>query len=225
MAREEPTHLTDLRLNMVDEIVHHAELAALYLGKCALDSRVIAAIGKVPRHEFVPDEVKQYAYFDTPLPIGWSKTISQPFIAAVMTDLLAIEPSDRVLEIGTGRGYHAAVFAELAAEVFTVEIVEELGVAAAETLTALGYRNIRTRIGDGANGWAEFAPYDKMLLAASPERLPEKLIAQLKPGGRLVLPLGPEAAQELVLVTKLESGEPETRSIFPVRFAPLETSH
>lgn len=196
MARSEPPHLVDLRLNMVEEIERHVALAEAHLGKRVLAPRVLAALRAVPRHEFVPDEVRQYAYFDMPVSIGWGKTIFQSFMAAVMADLLDFQPTDRVLEIGTGRGYHAALFAQLAAEVYSVEIVEELGTATMEVIALLGYCNIHTRIGDGANGWPEFAPFDKIALAACPDRLPERLLAQLRPGGRMVLPPGPEAGQE-----------------------------
>ena len=224
MNKEAP-HLVDLRLNMVDEIAQHAILSRDRIGKEALDARVMDAIRKVPRHEFVPPEVRNYAYFDTPLPIGSGKTISQPFIAAVMTDLLDIQATDTILEIGTGLGYHAAVLAELAAAVYSIEIVPELGEIAREKLAALGYRNVHPRVGDGAGGWPEYAPFDKILVAAAPMAIPDFLLQQLEPGGRMVIPVGPETAQELVVVEKDDNNVCEARNVFPVRFAALVTSH
>lgn len=225
MAVKEVSHLIDLRLNMVDAIAQHALVSGDRIGKEALDERVMEAMRRVPRHEFVPAEVRNYAYFDTPLPIGSGKTISQPFMAAVMTDLLDLEPTDTILEIGTGLGYHTAVLAELAAAVYTIEIVEELGGLAREKLFELGYANIHVRIGDGSAGWAEHAPFDKMLVAAAPTSVPDLLLLQLKPGGRMVIPVGPEAAQELVLIEKGDDEVCQARNIFPVRFAPMVTSH
>ncbi len=225
MAVKEASHLIDLRLNMVDAIAQHALVSGDRIGKEALDERVMEAMRRVPRHEFVPAEVRNYAYFDTPLPIGSGKTISQPFMAAVMTDLLDLEPTDTILEIGTGLGYHTAVLAELAAAVYTIEIVEELGGLAREKLFELGYANIHVRIGDGSAGWAEHAPFDKMLVAAAPTSVPDLLLLQLKPGGRMVIPVGPEAAQELVLIEKGDDEVCQARNIFPVRFAPMVTSH
>ena len=225
MAVKEASHLIDLRLNMVDAIAQHALVSGDRIGKEALDERVMEAMRRVPRHEFVPAEVRNYAYFDTPLPIGSGKTISQPFMAAVMTDLLDLEPTDTILEIGTGLGYHTAVLAELAAAVYTIEIVEELGGLARKKLFELGYANIHVRIGDGGAGWAEHAPFDKMLVAAAPTSVPDLLLLQLKPGGRMVIPVGPEAAQELVLIEKGDDEVCQARNIFPVRFAPMVTSH
>ena len=225
MPEKEAPHLVDMRLNMVDEIAQHATLSGEKIGRDELSERVMAALRKVPRHEFVPAEVRNYAYFDTPLPIGSGKTISQPFMAAVMTDLLDIQASDIVLEIGTGLGYHTALLAELASAVYTVEIIKELGECAFEKLSDLGYTNVHGRIGDGSGGWAEHAPYDKMLVAAAPVSVPDFLLQQLKPHGRMVIPVGPEMAQELVLVEKGDNDVCEARNIFPVRFAPLVTSH
>lgn len=225
MAVKEASHLVDLRLNMVDEIAQHALLSGERIGKETLDERVMEALRRVPRHEFVPAEVRNYAYFDTPLPIGGGKTISQPFMAAVMTDLLDVAATDRVLEIGTGLGYHAALLAELAASVYTIEIVAELGELARGKLAELGYANIHTRIGDGSGGWAEHAPFDKMLVAAAPASVPDFLLRQLKPGGRMVVPVGPEAAQELVVVEKGGDEICQARNIFPVRFGPMVASH
>ena len=225
MAVKEASHLVDLRLNMVDEIAQHALLSGDRLGKDALDERVMEALRRVPRHVFVPAEVRNYAYFDTPLPIGGGKTISQPFMAAVMTDLLGVAASDTILEIGTGLGYHAALLAELAATVYTIEIVAELGESARRKLSELGYANVHTRIGDGGNGWAEHAPFDKILVAAAPSSVPDFLLRQLKPGGRMVIPVGPEASQELVVVEKGDNQICKARNIFPVRFGPMVTAH
>jgi len=225
MHKKEAPHLVDLRLNMVDEIAQHAMASGVRIGKEELDDRVMDAMRKVPRHEFVPAEVRNYAYFDTPLPIGNGKTIFQPFMAAVMTDLLDIQPTDSILEVGTGLRYHSAVLAELAAVFFTVGIVAELGELAGEKLRELGYSNVHVRIGDGSAGWDEHAPFDKMLVAAAPTSVPDFLLQQLEVGGRMVIPVGPETAQELVVVDKGENNVCEARNIFPVRFAPLVTSH
>ena len=225
MRETEASHLVDLRLNMVDEIAQHAIVSSQRTGKEVLDERVMDAMRKVPRHKFVPAEVRNYAYFDTPLPIGSGKTISQPFMAAVMTDLMEIQPSDTILEIGTGLGYHTAILAELAVLVYSIEIIEELGELAADQLGELGYDNVQARIGDGNSGWPEHAPFDKMLVAAAPPSVPDFLLQQLKVGGRMIIPVGPESAQELVVVEKGENNVCEARNIFPVRFAPMVTSH
>ena len=225
MRETEASHLVDLRLNMVDEIAQHAIVSSQRTGKEVLDERVMDAMRKVPRHKFVPAEVRNYAYFDTPLPIGSGKTISQPFMAAVMTDLMEIQPSDTILEIGTGLGYHTAILAELAVLVYSIEIIEELGELAADQLGELGYDNVQARIGDGNSGWPEHAPFDKMLVAAAPLSVPDFLLQQLKVGGRMIIPVGPESAQELVVVEKGENNVCEARNIFPVRFAPMVTSY
>ncbi len=185
------------------------------------DGRVLAAMRAVPRHRFVPPDVQGAAYADRPLPIGWGQTISQPFIVAKMTELLGIRPSDRIFELGSGSGYQAAVASRLARRVFTVEIVPELAERATETLRALGYDNVSVRSGDGYRGWPEEAPFDAMLVTAAVPRLPERLLAQLRPGGRAVMPIGEAGAvQELVLVEKTKRGELRTKTVFPVRFVP-----
>ncbi len=217
-------HFAILRRHMVEVIEIQAELMGEELGKAALDGRVLAAMRRVPRHLFVPPPLVPHAYLDTPLPIGFDKTISQPLIVALMTDLLAPERHDRVLEIGTGLGYQAAVLAELAGQVWSVEIVEELASQAEERLRQLGHATLAIRTGDGSRGWAEHAPYDKILVTAAAERPPSALLEQLKPGGRLVLPVGPAGTpQRLTVVDKDAAGHPRARELIPVRFTPLET--
>jgi protein-L-isoaspartate(D-aspartate) O-methyltransferase len=217
-------HLTILRRHMVEIVAMHAELTSDETGKEELDERVIGAMLRVPRHLFVPAQLAAMAYHDTPLPIGFDKTISQPFIAALMLDLLGARSTDRVLEVGTGLGYQAALLAELTGEVFSVEIVEEFGSEAALRLGHLGYDNITLRIGDGSRGWAEHAPFERILVTAAAKQPPKALIDQLRPGGRMVLPVGPEEAQKLTVVDKKGGGEIETRTIMPVRFTMLETA-
>ncbi len=211
-----------LRALMVQEIVAHVRVAEEQIGKTALDGTVMAAMEKVPRHDFVPLELRQFAYADTPLPIGSGKTISQPFIVALMTDLLELGREDRVLEIGTGLGYQAAVLAELAGKVYSVEIVEELARQARTRHARLGYRNIEIKLGDGYYGWPEHAPFDKIMVTASPELVPPHLIGQLKPGGRMVIPAGVADAQQLMLVVKDAAGRTTIREILPVRFSVFE---
>jgi protein-L-isoaspartate(D-aspartate) O-methyltransferase len=190
-----------------------------------LDARVLEAMRAVPRHEFVPAEAAHLAYADRPLDIGFRQSISQPFVVALMTHLLQVQPGDRVLEIGTGSGYQAAVLSLLAREVYSVEIVAELGNRAAQTLSRLGYANVAIRIGDGYHGWAEHAPYDKVIVTAAPDHIPTALVAQLKPGGRLVIPVGsidPSLRiQDLMLVEKAADGTTTSTSVIQVRFVPL----
>jgi len=218
------THDTDFdaqRKKMVEQITLHANFVSHETHKGSLDRRVMEVVGDVPRHEFVPVELRAFAYLDTPLPIGYGKTISQPFIVALMTDLLAIQPSDRVLEIGTGLGYQCAILAQLARTVYTIEIIEELARDAERRLRGHGYDNIRFAVGDGSGGWPEHAPYDKVLVTAAPELIPPALLHQLKPGGRMAIPAGMEDAQQLMLVTKDESGRTSVQEILPVRFSQL----
>src|SRR6516162_4042846 len=193
---------TMLRQRMLAEIAAKTVFSTTYLGKAALDSRVMNAMATVPRHAFVPFELRPYAYVDTPLPIGFSKTISQPFIVAVMTDLLGVQPTDTVLEIGTGLGYQSAILAELAHRVFTVEIIEELAEQAVHRLADQGYANVEIRIGNGCHGWPEHAPFDKIIVTAAPELIPPALIYQLKPGGTMVIPAGLPDAQQLIQLKK-----------------------
>jgi protein-L-isoaspartate(D-aspartate) O-methyltransferase len=207
---------------MVAEISADAARVRELTGKSSLDERVMAAIAKVPRHEFVPIELQPLAYANTPLPIGCEKTISQPFIVALMTDLLDISAEDVVLEIGTGLGYQAAILGELARKVYSMEIIEELGMQAQQRLHRLGFTNIETRIGNGYHGWSEHAPFDKIILTAAPDLIPQPLLHQLKAGGKMVLPAGLPDAQQLLLVQKDEDGKVRTKEILAVRFSQLE---
>ncbi|MER8870567.1 protein-L-isoaspartate(D-aspartate) O-methyltransferase [Mesorhizobium sp. M0814] len=216
-------HLAVLRRHMVELIAIYTDLASEELGKAALDERVMAAMRRVPRHLFVPASVAPYAYQDMPLPIGFDKTVSQPFIVALMTDLIAPQPHEAVLEIGTGLGYQTAILAELAGQVWSVEIIEEFASHAEALLQGLGLSNVGIRVGDGSRGWPEHAPYDKILVSVAAGRAPPALLEQLKPGGRLVLPLGPEETQFLTVVDKDAAGQLETRQLIPVRFSRLET--
>src|SRR3954467_15247574 len=195
-------HLAIFRRHMVDVIGIHAELASDEIGKSALDERVLAVMRDVPRHLFVPSPVASAAYEDTPLPIGFNKTISQPFMVALMTDLLDLQPADHVLEVGTGLGYQTAILARLVAQVWSVEVVEEFAESAQERLNHLDIENVKVRVGDGSRGWAEHAPYDKVLVAAAAKEVPTALVAQLRPGGRLVMPLGSAEDQHLSLIQK-----------------------
>ncbi len=208
------------RHRMVDNIAALAGTVERETGRAGIDARVLAVMAKVPRHEFVPPLQRHSAYRNRPLSIGSGQTISQPFIVALMSDLLQLEPDDKVLEIGTGCGYQAAVLAELAADVYTIEIVESLGKRAAETLERLGYANVHTRIGDGYKGWAEHAPYDAIIVTAAPDHVPPALVEQLKPGGRLVVPVG-QLSQELMVITKNADGSTSRKDIVPVQFVPL----
>ncbi len=214
-----------LRRDMVQDISAHAFHVSGQIGKEALDDRVLEAMGKVPRHEFVPSELRAYAYFDSPLPIGFDKTISQPFMVALMTDLLDIQSDDIILEIGTGRGYHAAILAVLAAQVFSIEIIEELAEQATENLKRFNDDHVDLRVGDGSRGLPEHAPFDKILVAAAPELIPPTLINQLKPGGRMVVPAGIPEAQNLLLVEKDAGGKLKVDEILRVSFSPLEISN
>jgi protein-L-isoaspartate(D-aspartate) O-methyltransferase len=207
---------------MLTDIAIHVSYVQEHIGKEALDPRVMHIMGKVPRHEFVPSEMRLYAYADTPLPIGYDKTISQPFIVALMTDLLALRETDIILEIGTGLGYQAAILAELAAKIYTMEIIEELFEQAQRRLQHLDYNNVKTQLGNGYYGWPEVAPFDKIIVTAAPDLIPPPLIQQLKCGGKLVLPAGLPDSQQLIVVEKAMDGRISTREVLPVRFSPLE---
>ena len=210
-----------LRRTMVEQVALHADHVGGKTGRAAIAGDVMEAIGRVPRHAFVPVEMTLYAYLDSPLPIGCGKTISQPFIVALMTDLLEIGGEHRVLEIGTGLGYQAALLAELAAEVYTVELIDELAQSGRRRLDEQGYGNVQFRIGDGSLGWPDHAPYDRIIATAAPDLIPPALLQQLKPGGRMVIPAGLEDDQRLLLVTKDGDGRYETDEILPVRFSHL----
>jgi len=207
---------------LIAEIALEVRETARYLGTDTLDPRVVAAIRKVPREEFVPSSERDLAYINRPLPIGHGQTISQPYIVAIMTDMLAIAPDSRVLEIGTGCGYQAAVLAELAARVYTIEVVAPLAEAARARLAGLGYTNIECRVGDGGLGWPEAAPFDRIIVtAAAPER-PDLLVGQLAPGGRMVVPIGRAGfTQTLTLIEKDADGRVVETPKLPVAFVPL----
>jgi protein-L-isoaspartate(D-aspartate) O-methyltransferase len=211
-----------LRQHMLAQIAAAAFHVSNVIGKTALDERVMTAMGNVPRHEFVPVELQRYAYANTPLPIGFDKTISQPFIVALMTDLLDIGADDTVLEIGTGLGYQAAILAQLARQVYSVEIIEELGQQARQRLRRQGCTNIQLKIADGRHGWPEHAPFDKVMVTAAPDLVPPALIGQLKNGGKMVVPAGLADSQQLMLVDKDFNGRVVIKEILPVRFSQLE---
>ena len=185
---------------------------------------VLRAMRSIPRHEFVPADLRGMAYDDNPLPLGHGATISQPYIVALMTELLEPRKQDKVLEVGTGSGYQAAVLSRLAGQVYTIEIVPELAQSARETLTRLGYRNVTVRTGDGYAGWPEQAPFDRIIVTAAPADIPASLIAQIVRGGRLVAPVGTAGAQELLVLTKDKNGKVSRRSVAPVAFVPMQHS-
>lgn len=214
-------HLAMFRKHMVEVIDMHFDLAGEEIGKDAPDPQLRRALIDVPRHLFVPEQLILMSYQDTPLPIGFDKTVSQPFIGALMLDLLEVEPDARVLEVGTGLGYQAAVMAEMGAEVFSVEVVEEFAQAAKSRFDVLGY-DVEVRVGDGSRGWPEHAPFDRILVTAAAAEAPSALVEQLKAGGRMVIPLGGKDVQQLSVVEKSTEGEVSTRSIMPVRFTQLE---
>lgn len=210
------------RSQLMAEIAAEAALTAGHTGRAAFSGRVMHAVGSIPRHEFVPVELQPYAYLNRPLPIGYDKTVSQPFIVALMTDLLELDGGDVVLEIGAGAGYQAAILAALAKRVYSVDIIEELAQGAERRLRRLGYDNIEVRVANGYYGWPEHAPYDKIMVTAAADLIPPPLLAQLKPGGRMVIPAGIPDKQSLILVERSASGSIATREILPVRFSELE---
>jgi len=211
---------------MVEEVVADAVFTSSYSGRAALNPNVVAAMKRVERHRFVPAELASYAYLNRPLPIGYGQTISQPFIVALMTDLMNLKEGDRVLEIGTGSGYQAAILAKTAKAVYSIEIIEPLGKEAAQRLKSMGYGNVETRVGDGYYGWPEAAPFDAIMVTAAASHVPPPLIKQLKPGGRMVIPLGTQfLTQYLMLLEKQVDGTVTSRQILPVRFVPLTGRH
>jgi protein-L-isoaspartate(D-aspartate) O-methyltransferase len=210
------------RAAMVETIRSYEPLAGDILGPDGFSPTVLDVMGRIERHLFVPEDRRDEAYADTPLPIGHGQTISQPFIVALTTELMEVEPDDVVLEIGTGSGYQAAVLAPLAARVCTVEIIPELGAAAARRLAELGFANVEARVGDGYDGWPDCGPFDAIAVTAAADHVPPPLVAQLKPGGRMVIPVGGVfATQYLLLVEKDAGGAVRTRQLLPVRFVPL----
>jgi protein-L-isoaspartate(D-aspartate) O-methyltransferase len=210
------------RARMVAEIAAMARETGGATGRPTFSEAVMTAMGRVSRHRFVPFLQEAFAYENRPLPIGEGQTISQPFLVALMTDLLDPKPGDTVLEVGTGSGYQAAVLAELVAKVYTIEIVEPLGRRVRQLLEQLGYRNVEVRIGDGYKGWPEAAPFDAIVVTAAPDHVPQPLVDQLAPGGRMVIPVGRRSSvQDLLVITKAADGRTVTRKALQVHFVPL----
>ncbi len=222
MTQSQADEMPPERARMLAAINESVRESASYTGRVQLSERVMSAMASVPREEFVLPAYRHLAYDNTPLPIEAGQTISQPLIVALMTDLLDPQPSDVVLEVGTGSGYQAAVLAGLVKQVYSVEIVEELALSAAAVLERLGYDNVTVRAGDGYAGWPEHAPFDSIIVTAAAAHLPPPLLKQLKTGGKLVIPIGAEHGyQELLLIETGENGEIRERSVLPVRFVPL----
>jgi protein-L-isoaspartate(D-aspartate) O-methyltransferase len=214
------------RAAMVETIAAMQDSTSEALERDKIDPRVLLAMATVPRHVLVPEALRSAAYENRPLPIGHGQTISQPYIVALMTDLLRLQPGDRVLEIGTGSGYQAAVLAELGMQVYSIEIIEPLGEQARTNLARLGYDDIEVRIGDGYYGWEEQAPFDAIIVTAAASHIPPPLIRQLRPGGHMIIPVGSRfMVQQLVLVDKDEDSEVTTRQVLPVHFVPLTGDH
>ena len=221
-----PTYAQEVEVQLRHEMVTDIEDMVIetraFIGTEKLSSEVIDAMKNVPRHLFVPEAYQRYAYENRPLPIGSNQTISQHYIVALMTELAQINENSIVLEIGTGSGYQAAVLAELVEHVYSIEIIEPLGRKARQTLEQLGYHNVTVRIGDGYNGWEEYAPFDAILVTAAPENVPQPLIDQLKPGGRMVIPVGSQMqSQSLRVLVKEKDGSIEEKDVLPVGFVPL----
>ncbi|MDD1620542.1 MAG: protein-L-isoaspartate(D-aspartate) O-methyltransferase [Methylococcaceae bacterium] len=212
--------------SMLQDIEIEVKLTSHMIGKKALDARVMAAMARVPRQEFVPEELQGRAFYNGPLPIGKGQTISQPYIVALMSDLLNPKEDHVILEIGTGSGYQTAVLACLVRQVYSIEIIEELSVASGERLERLGYHNVELRSGDGYHGWLEHEPYDGIIVTAAAPHIPRPLIDQLRVGGRLVIPVGePYAYQELKVLEKKAEGKIETQNVLGVSFVPLTGKH
>jgi protein-L-isoaspartate(D-aspartate) O-methyltransferase len=217
---------TEARQQLMKTIEADVRRTSRHLDKQELDPRVMKAMGDVLRHEFVPATEKRFAYQNWPLPIGFGQTISQPYIVAIMTDLIKPEPDHKVLEIGTGSGYQAAVLAELVQQVYSIEIIKPLAKQAKSRLSRLGYDNVTTKIGDGYYGWQEHAPFDAIVVTAAASHVPPSLIKQLKVGGRMIIPVGSAfLTQQLLLITRKEENKITTRQILPVRFVPLTGEH
>jgi len=215
-----------LRERLVIEISQDVMDTSGYIGKSTLNERVMRAIGTVGRHHFVPDKLQSQAYENRPLPIGYGQTISQPYIVALMTDLMELEEGDVVLEIGTGSGYQAAILSRLVGQVYTIEIIPELAKSASQRLKRLGFENVEVKNADGYYGWQEHAPYDAIIVTAASSHIPPPLVSQLKPGGVLVIPVGPVfQVQQLSLVSKSGDGKLKTRQVLPVRFVPFTGEH
>lgn len=207
---------------MLRDIEAEVKYTRNLIGRSALGSRVMQAMKEVPRHEFVPKGAHREAYYNGPLPIGNGQTISQPYIVALMTDLLESTPDDVILEIGTGSGYQAAILSRVVRQVYSLEIIEALSLRAAETLQRLGYSNVACQVGDGYHGWAEQAPFDGIIVTAASPNIPQPFVDQLKPGGRLVIPIGlPHSHQELMVALKQESGKISVTDVLGVAFVPL----
>ncbi len=214
------------RERLLEEIRHDFRLTAPMIGNDRPDPKVEKALLEVPRHLFVPPENRSLAYHNRPLPIGYGQTISQPYIVALMTDLLNPRPDDVILEVGTGSGYQAAVLSRLVKHVYTIEIIESLAKLAKVRLEKLGYHNVTARIGDGYYGWKEHAPFDGIIVTAAASHIPQPLVDQLKPGGRMVIPVGGQfLTQSLLLVEKNDQGKVTTRQLLPVAFVPLTGKH
>ncbi len=209
--RDERTRFTKSARHMIEEQL---------IARGISDERVLAAMQAVPRHEFVPPELRDRAYDDRPLPIGYDQTISQPYIVAFMSEALKLQPTDRVLEVGTGSGYQAAVLGMLAREVYSIEIVEPLAGRAAADLKRLGYSNIHVRAGDGYLGWPEAAPFDAVIVTCAPDHIPAPFVQQLKDGGRMIIPVGDRNGQRLIVLEK-HGSKIEQRAVLPVMFVPM----
>jgi len=215
-----------LRARLVAEVSQDILDTRGYIGKSTLDERVMRVLGSVGRHRFVPDELRSQAYENRPLPIGYGQTISQPYIVALMTDLLELQAGDVVLEIGTGSGYQAAILSRLVDRVYTIEIIPELAKSASKRLQRLGFANVEVKNADGYDGWQEHAPFDAIIVTAASSHIPPPLVQQLKPGGVLMIPVGPAfQVQQLSMVRKGPGDELTTRQILPVRFVPFTGEH
>ena len=214
------------RQQLIAEIEDDVRATVKYINKKSLNKRVMQIMGTIPRHKFVPENMRSSAYKNQPLPIGYGQTISQPYIVALMTDLLQPQQGHHVLEIGTGSGYQAAVLSQLVEHVYSIEIIEELGKSSTKLLSQLGYDNIETRIADGYNGWSEHAPFDGIIVTAAISHIPPPLVKQLKKGGRMVIPVGTRfQTQYLTLVEKDMQGTVTTRQVLPVAFVPFTGGH